>query len=51
MPEELEQLLEAWEDACTFAHGGQCYKTPALVAARLMQAGEDIVNYIKDSQD
>lgn len=49
MPDqELERLLEAWEEACVVAHGGTAIRFPTLVAAKLMQAGDNIINYIKD---
>lgn len=49
--EELDKLLGKWEDACVFAHGGQSAKTPTLVAARLMVAGDDLADALKEMHE
>lgn len=46
--EELDKLLAEWESACVFAHGGKSRKTPTLVAAKLMVAGDKIVDALKE---
>lgn len=42
-----EKILAEWEDACVFAHGGQAQKTPGLVAARLIVAGDKLAEAVR----
>lgn len=49
--EELDQLLAKWEEACTFAHGGQAIKTPLTVAATLIDTGDKLRDAIKELRD
>lgn len=49
--EELDELLGKWEDACVFAHGGQTIKTPLLVAATLITAGDALADALKECHE
>jgi hypothetical protein len=41
-------LLEEWEAAATYAHGGQAFTTPLLVTARLIEAGDKLANALSE---
>jgi hypothetical protein len=46
---DTEQALAEWEEAVTFAHAGQALKTPVLVAAKLILAGDRLARLLKES--
>ena len=46
--ERITALLAKWEEACAYAHGGQAVKTPLLVTAKLIIAGDDLAYALKE---
>jgi predicted N-acetyltransferase YhbS len=46
LPASVGVLLEAWEDACVFAHGN-VDALPALTATRLIDAGDQLAEVIR----
>lgn len=46
--EKLNRLLDSWDDACVYAHGGNARQYPMLVATRLIMAGDALARALRE---
>lgn len=51
MEPEIRTALAMWEAAATNAHGGNARKTPLLITAQLIEAGDKLAGILRANEE